>query len=207
MKLILATFFVLSFLGFSMPGQMAHAQDLFPQVPSLSVTDSTANLKKLSNQFYKRCHEKPDATLNDLAQEEYCVCLSAQMYRKSLTLEERQYLATGEGVPMEYNRALAEVYGHCIGIPGRAATYNMCTVSPNAYKLVKGEDDLNRFCNCIIHEMSDFWDVMAPAFLEAEVSYGRDISDPLTHIMKGRDFPVKYSLVRSSCVSQYGRRD
>lgn len=194
-------------LMFFAPLKVVYAQDLFPAVPSIGVTNSAAHLKDAANRFYKRCHQKPDATLSTEAQEEYCVCLSAQVYRKTLTAEEREYLATGEGVPMDYKRSIAEVYGQCIGIPGRAATYNECSHSYKAYKMVKSAEDLNAMCQCMINKMSDFWDVMAPALLEAEIARGRDVGDPLNHIINGRNYPVQYSQIRSECVSVYGRRD
>ena len=166
-----------------------------------------AELKQLANKFYKRCQDKPDATLNAAEQEEYCVCLSAQMYRKTLKPEEREYLATGEGAVIDYKRAIAEVYGQCIGIPGRVATYQKCTTSPKVYKLVKTEDDMEAMCQCVQREMNHYWDVMAPTFLEMEMPRRNGIDDPLKFLMSGRHFPVTYAEKLSECVSHYGRRD
>lgn len=108
---------------------------------------------------------------------------------------------------MDEKRALSEVYGQCIGIPGRAATYSRCTLSPKAYKMVRGEKELDAMCRCILQEMSDFWDVVAPTFLEVEMMRNRDVEDPLQYVLKSRDFPVLFSEKRSKCVSKFGRRD
>jgi hypothetical protein len=87
------------------------------------------------------------------------------------------------------------------------ATYRKCTTSPKAYKLVKTEADLETLCQCVLSEMSDYWDVVAPAFLEVEMRYRRGVEDPLEFLMSGRHFPVTYAEKLSKCVSYYGRRD
>lgn len=206
MKVMLATILICLLLGLFLTAQSAYAQGLIDAGPLTTITPAT-ELKQLANKFYKRCQANPDATLNTTEQEEYCVCLSAQMYRKTLQPEERQYLATGEGPPIEYRRAIAEVYGQCIGIPGRVATYQKCTTSPKIYKLVKTESDMEAMCQCVLHEMSHYWDVMAPTFLELEMPRRRGIEDPLKFLMGGRHFPATYAEKLSECVSHYGRRD
>ncbi len=174
-----------------------------------SVTASNDQIKPLSDQFYKRCMAKPSPNLDAVDNEEYCLCLSVQLYRKTLTQEERRFLATGEGGRIDPRRATSEVYGQCIGVPGRAATYHKCTHTPDIYKYVKGEDDLKTMCHCVTTLMSDYWDNEAPAFIEMTLrSPNRSFDDDiLSALMSGRDFPVRYAKQRSACVREYGRRD
>ncbi len=206
MKVMPVIIMICLLLGLFVTAQNAYAQNSFEAGP-LSTMPPAAELKQLANKFYKRCQAKPDATLNATEQEEYCVCLSAQMYRKTLEPEERQYLATGEGAAIDYRRAIAEVYGPCIGIPGRVATYQQCTMSRSVYKLVKTENDMKAMCQCVLREMNDYWDVVAPAFLEVEMRHRRGVEDPLKFLMSGRHYPVTYAEKLSECVSHYGRRD
>jgi len=206
MKFFSVIILAILMLAFFMPPSL-YAQDVVPAGPALVIPGSSGELKELANQFYRRCHENPDNTLNAEQQEEYCVCLSAQMYRKQLKPSERIYLATGQGEKMSYERSIAEVYGQCIGIPGRVATYQKCATSPKAYMWTKGEKELDAMCSCVVNELDYYWSSIAPAYLEVETIYRRGINDPLKYVMENRDFPIMYSKKRSKCTSIYGRRD
>ncbi len=183
------------------------AQESLNAGPSLTVSQN--EIKPLSDAFYKRCMSKPSPNLQAEENDEYCLCLSVQLYRKSLTQDERRFLATGEGGKIDPRRATSEVYGQCIGVPGRAATYHKCTHTPDIYKYVKGEDDLKSMCSCVRDMMGDYWDKEAPAFIEmTQRSPKRKFDDDiLSALMNGRDFPVRYATQRSACVRKYGRRD
>lgn len=185
----------------------ARAQDVLNAGPSLAVSQN--DIKPLSDQFFNRCMSKPSPNLNAVDNEEYCLCLSVQLYRKGLTQEERRFLATGEGGAMDPRRATSEVYGQCIGVPGRAATYHKCTHTPDIFKYVQGKDELESMCTCVSNLMSDYWDTEAPAFIEMTLrSPKRKFDDDiLSALMSGRDFPVRYAKQRSACVRKYGRRD
>lgn len=185
----------------------ARAQAMLDAGPALGM--SADAIKPLSDQFYKRCMGQPSPNLTATENEEYCVCLSVQLYRKSLTQDERRFLATGEGGSMDPRRAASEVYGQCIGVPGRAATYHKCTHTPDIFKYVKGPDELELMCTCVTNLMSDYWDKEAPAFIEMTLrSPKRRLGDDiLGALLNGRDFPVRYARERSACVRKYGRRD
>ncbi len=185
----------------------ARAQGLLEAGPSTAASQN--QIKPLADQFYNRCMAKPSPNLDAADNEEYCLCLSVQLYRKGLTQEERRFLATGEGGKIDPRRATSEVYGQCIGVPGRAATYHKCTHTPDIYKYVKGEDDLKSMCRCVTNLMSEYWDNEAPAFIEMTLrSPKRKFDDDiLSALMNGRDFPVRYARERSACVRKYGRRD
>lgn len=200
-------FILLMGWGLFMIPASAHAQDVLPSGPSISVPESSASLKSQSNSFYKRCISKPDPTLSDLDNEEYCICLSAQIYNKSLTPDERAYLASGQGVGMEKKRMYGEIYGPCLGIPGRAATYYACTHSADIYKFVKDEKSADLMCRCVNKELSYFWDHEVPGFLRLGKTFRREFNDPIDYIMKGRDYPGRYADAQATCVSTYGRRD
>ena len=79
-----ATLFLsLMLLACFMPALSAHAQNLMPA--------DTINVRQYADHFYKRCHENPDPTLTAEGQEEYCVCLAAQLYNKTLLPEELDF--------------------------------------------------------------------------------------------------------------------
>lgn len=185
----------------------ARAQGFLDAGPSLAVPSDA--IKPLSDQLYTRCMGRPSPHLDAAENEEYCLCLSVQLYRKSLTQDERRFLATGEGGMMDPRRATSEVYGQCIGVPGRAATYHKCTHTPDIFKYVKGDDELKAMCTCVTNMMSDYWDNEAPAFIEMTLRNPKRTLDDdiLSALMKGRDFPVRYARERSACVRKYGRRD
>ncbi len=185
----------------------ARAQNFLDAGPSLSVPKD--EIKPLSDQFYKRCMSKPSSSLSAEENDEYCLCLSVQLYRKGLTQDERRFLASGAEGVIDPRRATSEVYGQCIGVPGRAATYHKCTHTPDIFKYVKGEDELKSMCTCVTNMMSDYWDKEAPAFIEMTLrSPQRKLDgDVLEALMNGRDFPVRYMRERSACVRKYGRRD
>lgn len=185
----------------------AQAQDVIPAGPSLSIPETNSAIKPLAQKFYARCMSKPDATLSEQDNEEYCVCLSTQLYRPALTQAERSYLATGEGAGIEKHKLYGQIYGPCIGIPGRAATYYKCTHAHDIYKLVKTDKDADAMCRCVNKEMAPYWDEEVPAFLQLSKTYRRPFDDLLTFLMESRDFPPRYIKARSKCVSQYGRRD
>lgn len=194
----------------------ARAQEAVLDVPAVTDTpllaapSSPTSIKQYSQQFYKRCKTTPSEYLSDQENDEYCVCLSAQMYRKTLTDAERAFLATGKGVTMDPKRATTEFYGQCIGVPGRAATYHHCTHTPDIFKYVKGEDELKLMCECVNNQLAAYWDQEAPAFIEMTLRSrhaDRLKGDMITALMKGRDFPVRYANERSFCVRKYGRRD
>ncbi len=194
----------------------ARAQDSLLEVPApvekplLAAPSSPQTIKQYASQFYKRCKGTPSEYLSAEENEEYCLCLSAQMYRKTLTDEERAFLAQGKGGQMDPKRATTEFYGQCIGVPGRAATYHQCTHTPDIFKYVKGEDELKMMCECVNNQLADYWDREAPAFIEMTLRSrhaARLEGDIITAIMKGRDFPVRYATERSFCVRKYGRRD
>lgn len=190
----LSIFLSLIMLALFMPVTLLRAQD-------------NVTIKEYANRFYKRCHDNPDPTLTPEGQEEYCVCLSAQLYRKTLTPDEISFLAHGEGVTMDKNRIITEVYGQCIGIPGRAVTFRNCTVSPRVYKLVKSEKDLDAMCRCVLQEMSYFWDTMAPEYLQLQMVQEMQSEDPLQTVLRSPFYQKSLAKNRSKCVSQYGRRD
>lgn len=207
MTFMRALIIVLITLCLTSAASSTRAQGLLDAGPSLAVPHDA--IKPLSDQFYKRCMAKPSPNLKAEENDEYCLCLSVQLYRKGITQEERRFLATGEGGAMDPRRATSEVYGQCIGVPGRAATYHKCTHTPDIYKYVKGEDELKAMCSCVSNLMSDYWDKEAPAFIEMTLrSPKRKFDDDiLSALMNGRDFPVRYARERSACVRKYGRRD
>ena len=195
-----ATLFLsLMLLACFMPALSAHAQNLMPA--------DTINIRQYSDHFYKRCHENPDPTLTAEGQEEYCVCLAAQLYNKTLLPEELDFLAGGAGVPMDKNKIMTKIYGPCIGIPGRAATFKSCTVAPKVYKLVKSEKDLDSMCRCVQQEMSYFWDTMAPGYLELKMVQDMKSEDPLQTVLNSPFYQKSLAKNRSKCLSKYGRRD
>lgn len=174
-------------------------------LPRMSDTDE---IKTLANKFYQRCHENPDNTLDEFQVEEYCTCLSVQMYNKELTRDERLYLATGVGVRMDEKQALVKVYSHCLGIPAKARIYYECTHNQKAFSEVKKEEDLEGYCQCIVHAMSDFLDSDIPALFAAEVKKKLPIDDdPLDHLMTGRWYVPYQGRAKSDCLRIYGRRD
>lgn len=183
------------------------AQNSLNAGPTLTVPQN--QIKPLSEQFYNRCIAHPTPDLSAEENEEYCLCLSVQLYRKTITQEERRFLASGKDGYMDPRRAASEVYGQCIGIPGRAATYHKCTHTPDIFKYVKGEDELKSMCSCVVNQLSDYWDKEAPAFIEMTLSApSANLEDDiLGALLKGRDFPPRYAQKRSACVRIYGRRD
>ena len=198
--------------GLLMISPVAYAQDadvvpVTPTTLSLPASPQSSSIKELSNLFYKRCLTKPDPTLSELDNEEYCICLSAQMYNKSLTPEERGYLAYGQGTPLDKKRLYGEVYGPCLSIPARVAEYRACTHDPKVYKLVKNTESADLMCRCVSNELTYFWETEVPAFLRLGKSYRRDFDDPVAYIRNGRDYPSRYAEAQSKCVSAYGRRD
>lgn len=207
MPLTRAFIFLLMSLCLMGAAASVRAQGFLDAGPTLAVPQD--EIKPLSNQLYNRCLSKPSPNLSAHDNEEYCLCLSVQLYRKGLTQEERRFLATGEGGAMDPRRATSEVYGQCIGVPGRAATYHKCTHTPDIYKYVKGPDELESMCRCVTNLMSEYWDKEAPVFIEMTLrSPKRKFDDDLLGaLMSGRDFPVRYAKQRSACVRKYGRRD
>lgn len=193
----------------------AHAQESVLQVPTapdtlLAAPSSGQTIKDYATRFYKRCMGKPSPYLTAAENDEHCTCLSAQLYRKSLTDDERAFLTDGTGGRMDPKRATSEFYGQCIGVPGRAATYHHCTHTPDIFKFVKGADELKAMCECVNIRMADYWDREAPAFIEYTLRSRRSDKlkgDLITSIIQGRDFPARYAEERSECVRQYGRRD
>ncbi len=202
------TFLLIASGLYTGPVSMARAQDFLAPGPSLTLPGAPQTLRQLSDQLYKRCLGKPYSDLSATENEEYCLCLSAQLYNKSLTMEERAFLATGEGAAMDPRKAVTEVYGQCIGVPGRAATYHYCTHTPDIFKYVKSEDELEMMCTCVNNQLTDYWDREAPAFIKLRMNSKRPLEGDLVEaLMKGRDFPVRYATERSFCVRKYGRRD
>ncbi|MCM2343386.1 MAG: hypothetical protein NDJ24_02365 [Alphaproteobacteria bacterium] len=174
-------------------------------LPQISTPDE---IKDLANKLYSRCRQNPDNTLNEFEVEEYCTCLSVQLYNKQLTHSERLYLATGEGPRMDEKQALVKVYSHCLGIPAKARIYYECTHNQNAYSEVKKEQDLENYCHCIVGKMSDFLDKDIPALFAADVKKKLPMDDdPLEHLMTGRWYVPYQARAKSSCISIHGRRD
>lgn len=193
--------------GFILTTPVALAQFSVPSAEPTLGTAGQMTLRQQADGFYKRCISKPDPTLSELDNEEYCVCLSVQMYNKELTADERTYLATGEGAGIPKKRLYAEVYGPCLGIPGRAVVHHKCTHDPKIYKIVKDEVRADLFCGCVNSELAPYWDKEVPAFMKLGTSFRRDFDDPIEYLINGRDFPARYSTAQQKCTPLYGRRD
>jgi len=188
-----------------MPAGFVHAQEAEPGVATLP-PDNAAEIKELADQFYIRCRNNPAPTLTIDQQEEHCVCLSAQIYRKTLLPEERRYLAYGSGT-MDKRRLVTQVYGQCIGVPGRATMLHACTHSPKGPKLAKGNKALDAMCLCLQKEMGFFWDTMAPAYFEMPMTEKMNFDDPVKVVLNSPFYRKSLAKNRSKCVSIYGRRD
>ncbi|MFN3827346.1 MAG: hypothetical protein ACK4NR_06940 [Micavibrio sp.] len=169
---------------------------------------STADqIKNFSNKMYQRCHQTPDPTLNSEQQEEYCACLSAQIYNQALTHDERRYIATGEGTPIKDLVAYAKVYSYCMGPSVYNKFYHDCEHDKDLYKVVRAGDDIKPYCNCVASDMAQFSAEYGPtAFL---MYARRDIvmEDPLEFLVRSRGFEPQKSKTAWLCRKKFGRRD
>ncbi|QQG35571.1 MAG: hypothetical protein HYS17_08560 [Micavibrio aeruginosavorus] len=169
---------------------------------------SDDEIREMANVMYDRCYQNPDLTLSAFELEEYCTCLSAQMYNKDLTRDEREYIATGAGIKMDEKKALVKVYSHCLGIPLRAQIYFECTHNQKAYSEVKAEDDLERLCQCEMSQLSDYLNVgIAATYAE---DYKRKLpieDDPFQYITTTRAYKLYKGRARAHCLDVHGRRD
>lgn len=187
---------------------MAQIKKEYAPAGPLPQQSSPDEIKDLANKLYARCHQNPDHTLNEFEVDEYCTCLSVQLYNKDLSHDERTYLATGVGPRMDDKMALVKVYSHCLGVPAKARIYYECTHNQNAFSEVKKDEDLENYCQCIVGKMSSFLDSDIPSLFAADIKKKLPMDeDPLEHLMTGRWYVPYQARAKSACIRIHGRRD
>lgn len=165
------------------------------------------NTKSLATQFYSRCKEKPDPALPGNSQDEYCTCLAAQLYSENLNEQERIYVATGKGTPMDTQKVRDEIYVPCVGIPTRIEIYADCQNDPVSLNTTRTYGALDDYCRCLVDDLDYYISNVAPALLRSKIKREHYAYDPVSAIMNSSGFKSTYANVASACRSIYGRKD